>query len=162
VAVAIREYQPADEEQVVALSLRAWAPVFASMASVLGPELDRRMHGDDWREYQAVSVRAVLKEEGMQVWVAALDGDVAGFAAATVRDESTGLGELVMLAVDPAQQTHGLGLTLTDVATDWLRDVGMRVAMIGTGGDEGHAPARRTYEKANYTLFPSAQYFKAL
>jgi hypothetical protein len=38
----------------------------------------------------------------------------------------------------------------------------MRVAMIETGGDPGHAPARRVYEKADYTLIPNARYFKAL
>jgi hypothetical protein len=38
----------------------------------------------------------------------------------------------------------------------------MRVAMVSTGGDPGHAPARRVYEKAAFTLQPSAQYFKAL
>jgi hypothetical protein len=36
------------------------------------------------------------------------------------------------------------------------------VAMIGTGGDRGHAPARRVYEKADYRLIPLARYFKAL
>jgi hypothetical protein len=34
--------------------------------------------------------------------------------------------------------------------------------MVETGGDPGHAPARRTYEKAGYTLMPIARYFKAL
>jgi hypothetical protein len=34
--------------------------------------------------------------------------------------------------------------------------------MIDTGGDPGHAPARRVYEKANYNLLPIARYFKAL
>jgi hypothetical protein len=38
----------------------------------------------------------------------------------------------------------------------------VRVAMIGTGGDPGHAPARRVYESADYTLMPMARYFKAL
>jgi hypothetical protein len=38
----------------------------------------------------------------------------------------------------------------------------MRVAMVETGGDTGHAPARRVYEKADYTLSPVARYFKAL
>jgi GNAT superfamily N-acetyltransferase len=67
-----------------------------------------------------------------------------------------------MLAVDPACQQHGLGTALTGFATEWLRSSGMRVAMIGTGGDPGHAPARRVYEKADYTLIPMARYFKAL
>jgi len=34
--------------------------------------------------------------------------------------------------------------------------------MVETGGDPGHAPARRVYEKAGYTGFPVAGYFKAL
>jgi hypothetical protein len=33
---------------------------------------------------------------------------------------------------------------------------------IDTGGDPGHASARRVYEKADYTLMPIARYFKAL
>ena len=37
----------------MALSLRAWAPVFASMEQVLGHEIFARLHGDDWRDYQA-------------------------------------------------------------------------------------------------------------
>jgi GNAT superfamily N-acetyltransferase len=67
-----------------------------------------------------------------------------------------------MLAVDPDAHEQGIGTDLTQHATAWLRDNGMRVAMIGTGGDPGHAPARRTYEKAGYTLIPMARYFKAL
>ena len=56
----------------------------------------------------------------------------------------------------------GRGRALTDHATDWLREIGMRVAVIGTGGDQGHAPARRLYDHAGYRLFPAAQYYKAL
>jgi ribosomal protein S18 acetylase RimI-like enzyme len=67
-----------------------------------------------------------------------------------------------MLAVDPEDQGRGLGTALTDHATAWLRQSGMRVAMIGTRGDRGHAPARRVYEKADYRLIPLARYFKAL
>jgi GNAT superfamily N-acetyltransferase len=53
-----------------------------------------------------------------------------------------------MLAVDPTYQSCGLGTVLTEHATEWLRDVGMVVAMIGTGDDDGHAlqqeePTRR-------------------
>jgi hypothetical protein len=36
------------------------------------------------------------------------------------------------------------------------------VAVIGTGGDPGHAPARRLYEQAGYRLMQAAQYFKIL
>jgi GNAT superfamily N-acetyltransferase len=78
------------------------------------------------------------------------------------RDPERLFGEISMLAVDPDAQNRGVGTALTEFATVWLRSSGMRVAMVGTGGDVGHAPARRIYEKAGYTLMPIARYFKAL
>jgi GNAT superfamily N-acetyltransferase len=161
--VAIREYTAADEEALVDLSLRAWEPVFRSVEDVVGAEINRLLHGDDWRPYQEAQVRDVLARSGMRTWVAeTADGALVGFAAATVVDPQRKIGELAMLAVAPDSQQQGLGTRLTEVATDWLRTQGMRVAYISTGGDVSHAPARRVYEKASYTLFPSAQYFKAL
>jgi hypothetical protein len=43
-----------------------------------------------------------------------------------------------------------------------MKEAGMSVAMVETGGDPGHAPARHIYEKAGFGLFPVARYFKKL
>jgi GNAT superfamily N-acetyltransferase len=158
--VRIRGYGPLDEEPVVALSLRAWAPVFSSMGQVLGREIFARLYGD-WRRCQEKDVRDTLADGAAQVWVAEAERGVVGFVAARL-DPERRLGEVWMLAVDPDAQGRGIGTALSEVATGWLRDAGMTVAMVGTGGDPGHAPARRVYEKAGYTVFPLARYFKAL
>jgi lincosamide nucleotidyltransferase A/C/D/E len=160
--VQIRPSRAADRDAVVELSLRAWAPNYASMEAVLGDELSRRLHGEDWRAYQARSVIEAVTESANHSWVADRHGRICGFVVAAVVDPGRGLGEIAMLAVDPAAQGHGVGRALTDHATDWLRAVGMRVAMIGTGGDAGHAAARRLYERAGYSPMPMARYFKAL
>ncbi len=157
----IREYRPADAQAVVDLSLRAWAPVFASLERILGPELFTRLHGA-WRGYQETAVRAELADGAVHAWVAETGPEVIGFVTATVRDPQRGLGEIGMLAVDPGAQERGVGTALTEFATDWLRGSGMQVAMVETGGDPGHAPARRVYQEAGYTLLPVARYFKAL
>jgi beta-lactamase superfamily II metal-dependent hydrolase len=52
---------------------------------------------------------------------------------------SSGFGS----AVDPDHQ-GSIGSVLTKVALDRLKDAGMIVAMVETGGDPGHAAARRT------------------
>ncbi|MDR2986265.1 MAG: GNAT family N-acetyltransferase [Nocardiopsaceae bacterium] len=163
--VRIRKYQAADEGPVVELSLLAWTPVFASLERQLGHELFVRLHGD-WRQYQASAVREVLSDEAIRVWVAmASDSNaidrVAGFVAGTLHVNRL-IGEIVMLAVRPDEQNHGIGTALTEFATDWLRGAGMRVAMIETGGDEGHAPARRCYERSDYRPLPVVRYFKSL
>jgi GNAT superfamily N-acetyltransferase len=67
-----------------------------------------------------------------------------------------------MLAVDPGHQHRGLGTALTAFAIERIRAAGAPVAMVGTGADPGHAPARRTYEKAGFSLVPMARYFMAV
>jgi hypothetical protein len=82
----IREYRPSDEEPVVELSLRAWAPVFASLEQTLGREIFVRLHGD-WSQYQASPVRRVLADAAIQVWVAEAQGLVVAFVAGMVDHE---------------------------------------------------------------------------
>ena len=161
VNVRIRSYNSTDQEPVVAFALRAWAPVFASLQAALGVEIFDRLH-PDWQADQDRAVRAVLLNSATHVWVAEAVAGPVGFAAAKVVDAERRIGELSMLAVDPAAQGGGIGVALSEVATEWMRKMGMLVGMIDTGGDPGHAPARRVYEKAGYGLLPIARYFKAL
>lgn len=155
----VRELADGDVDAVVALSLRAWEPVFDSLKAVLGG-LFTAMH-PDWRADQERAVRAACATEGMRVWVADTGGELAGFAAARL-DHDEDLGEIYMIAVDPAHQRSGVGSLLTTHALAWMKDNGMRLAMVETGGDPGHAPARRTYERAGFTPLPAVRYFREL
>jgi GNAT superfamily N-acetyltransferase len=157
----IRPFEDRDAEAVIDLSLRTWAPVFASLEGVLGPDIFRRLH-PDWREDQRRAVREVCAEKKGRVWVAEMEGATVGFVATEVFDPGRNMGEVSMLAVDPDYQGDGIGTALTEFALDRLKDAGMKVAMVETGGDPGHAAARRTYEKAGFVLLPIARYFKNL
>ncbi len=126
--------------------------MFASLQVGLGPTIFRRLHAD-WRSDQRRAVEACLGAPAGRVWVADTGAaGVAGFVAARL-DRDRLLGELTMLAVDPAHQGRGIGTRLTAFALDRLREA---------GGDPGHAPARRTYERGGFTRLPLARYFKAL
>ena len=157
----IRPYEDRDAQAVVDLSLRTWAPVFASLEQVLGSAIFRRLH-PDWREDQRRVVEEVCAGKHGRVWVAEVDGVAVGFVAVDVFDPKRTMGEITILAVDPNHQDGGLGTALTEFALERLKDDGMTVAMVETGGDPGHAAARRTYEKAGYVLLPIARYFKNL
>jgi GNAT superfamily N-acetyltransferase len=67
-----------------------------------------------------------------------------------------------MIAIDPGAQGQRAGTALAEVAAGWLRQPGMLVAVIETGGGLGHARARRVYEKAGYAAVPVVRFFKAL
>ena len=156
----IRPFDDRDAEAVVDLSLRTWVPIFASLERVLGPDVFGRLY-PDWREDQRRAVEDFLAAKEGRVWVADADGTAVGFVAVR-RHPKKGLGEIYMLAVDPYHQGGGIGTALTEFALERLKDDGMAVAMVETGGDPGHAAARRTYEKAGFVLLPIARYFKTL
>ena len=157
----ITPYQPQHLEAVVDLSLRAWAPVFDSLRNVLDPEVFQAFYPNGWQISQQQAVEAVCADENNHVWVAIDDDSTAGFVAVKLHTADS-MGEIYMIAVDPARQGRGIGAALTAFALDWIKDAGMTLAMVETGGDPGHAPARRTYEKQGFGLLPVARYFKKL
>jgi GNAT superfamily N-acetyltransferase len=156
----IRRQLDADIAAIVALSLRAWRPVFESMARVLGTRLNRLVY-PDWAAGQARAVEEVCRDESMKVWVAEVDGRPVGFAAVAFRSDPDS-AEIEMIAVDPGQQNLGIGSALLACAFDWISAAGVNLVQLGTGGDPGHAPARHTYEKAGFTPLPLVRYYKEL
>lgn len=156
----IRQFEDRDLKAVIELSLRAWEPVFESLERELGADIFEILH-PDWREDQRRVVQAALSDEETRVWVAELDESVSGFVATVLHPEGR-YGEIHMLAVDPDRRNEGLGTSLTEFALDRIKEAGMPVAMVETGGDPGHAAARKTYEKAGHVLLPIARYFKKL
>jgi GNAT superfamily N-acetyltransferase len=157
----IEPYNAHQLDAVIRLSLRAWTPVFDSIQKVLDFDVYRELYPDDWRVSQQKAVEGVCAAEDTNVWVAIDAGSTVGFVAVKL-DAETSIGEIYMVAVDPDFQGHGIGTALIEFALDWMKDAGMSVAMVGTGGDPGHAPARRTYEKLGFGLLPIAQYYKKL
>src|SRR5689334_10875089 len=144
---SLRPFASGDIEQVVALSLRAWDPVHASLARVLGPDINPTVC-TDWRNSQEGAVRKACAER--LTTVAVQDEAVLGFVSVLIEGPQDP-GEIYMLAVDPAAQRTGVGRALTDHALSQIRDAGCAVAVVSTGGDPGHAPARALYEACGFT-----------
>ncbi|MGD0006091.1 MAG: GNAT family N-acetyltransferase [Anaerolineaceae bacterium] len=159
--VQIRSYDTNDIDEVVQLSLLAWEPVFAAWERILGAELYPIAIYPDWRIGQKEVVVKICTDEKIATWVAEVDGRVVGFVAYEFNQQSK-IGEVQLLAVHPDYQNQGIGTQLNLFALQMLKDGGMKLAVVGTGGDEGHAPARRSYEKAGYTGLPLVRYYKAL
>jgi len=156
----IKPYEPSDVEAVVRLSLRAWSPVFDSLKKALEPSVWQQFYPDGWQVSQEKSVRDTCANADMKTWVAIEGGNVAGFVVVRFHDGK--LGEIYMIAVDPNYQRRGIAMAMTDFAVDRMKEAGMEIAMVDTGGDPGHAPARAAYEKAQFRALPLARYFRKL
>jgi GNAT superfamily N-acetyltransferase len=161
VGMQIEPYDAHYLDAVIRLSLRAWTPVFDSLQKAMDSDVYQAFYPDHWRVSQQKAVEDVCATEETKVWVAIDSGSPVGFVAVKLHSEDS-MGEIYMVAVDPDFQGQGIGSALIQFALDWMKDAGMSIAMVETGGDPGHAPARRTYEKAGFGLFPVARYFKKL
>jgi GNAT superfamily N-acetyltransferase len=157
----IEPYKPQQLDAVISLSLRAWTPVFDSIQEAMDANVYQVFYPDNWRVSQQKAVEDVCVAEDTNVWVAIASGSPVGFIAVKLHSEDS-MGEIYMVAVDPDFQGQGIGTTLIEFALDWMKDTGMSIAMVETGGDPGHAVARHTYEKVGFGLFPVARYFKKL
>lgn len=155
----IRPFAAADLDDLVALTLLAFEPIFASFERILGPSIFPIVY-PDWRKTQADLVLQMNRNDKLHLVVAEVDGQVAGFIAYEFHEDET--GEVYFLAVHPDYQSHGVGTELNLFALEKLKEGGAKLAVVGTGGDESHAPARRSYEKAGYTALPLVRYYKSL
>jgi GNAT superfamily N-acetyltransferase len=159
--LTIRPLAASDVDHVVEFALRAWEPNFVSMERELGSAIFLRLH-PDWRSEQAQVVAACCRDQTMSVWVADVAGRPVGYVAVKYDDGPRPCGEIDMLAVDPDSQGQGVGGELTTFALDRIREAGYTLAFVGTGGDRGHAAARRTYERAGFTPIPIVRYVLVL
>ncbi|MBW4575083.1 MAG: GNAT family N-acetyltransferase [Aphanothece sp. CMT-3BRIN-NPC111] len=157
----IEPYDPRHLDAVIRLSLRAWTPVFDSIQNAMNADVYQAFYPNDWRASQQKAVEDVCAAEDTNVWLAIDADSTVGFVAVKLHSEDS-MGEIYMVAVDPDFQGHGIGSALIEFALTWMKDAGMSIAMVETGGDPGHAPARHTYEKVGFELFPIARYFKKL
>jgi ribosomal protein S18 acetylase RimI-like enzyme len=158
----MRRLVDADVDAVVAFGLEAWAPGFAGIEAELGPETFRLLF-PDWRSSQAKAIEAVCRAAGNEVWVAVADDRPVGFVALRYVDEdAVRAGEIEMVAVAPGHQRAGIGAALVELAVAQMRAAGVALAVIGTSGDPGHAPARALYEGLGFHAFRHVRYYRRL
>lgn len=159
--IHIRPLADDDLESVLQLSILAWAPVFESFEQVLGSAIYTQIY-PDWKTAQRNVVDTICRDtEKYITWVAEADGVLAGFIVYELNEKEK-TGEVQLLAVHPDYQNQGIGTGLNTFVLEKMKDHGMTLAVVGTGGDPGHAPARKSYEKAGYTPLPLVRYYKDL
>lgn len=87
--------------------------------------------------------------------------DVAVGFIVLQQDKDESLGVVEMIAVHPDHQRQGYARALMEFAIQRLRDQGLALINVGTGGDPGHAPARALYEAVGSTGVPLVAYYMA-
>ena len=160
-AIEIREFREVDLPALVDLSLRTWEPVYASLRKVLGDEIFLHLHAD-WKADQSEAVASSCTNAERDSFVAVMDAKPVGFVTIALNGFREGMGVIDIIGVDPDYHRRGVATQLTSFALSHMQAAGMDIAVVETGGDPGHAPARAAYEALGFTLLPVARYFRML
>jgi GNAT superfamily N-acetyltransferase len=153
---------PTDTDRLDAIRRAAFAPIFLSFRALLGDELYELAQRRDDEGQGALLASLLAADSGWVVHVALLGGDVVGFLAIRPNSETL-VGEIGLNAVDPRHGGNGIGTAMYEFAVTELQRAGMKVAMVGTGGDPSHAAARRAYQKAGFdAVIPSVWMYRRL
>ena len=68
------------------------------------------------------------------------------------------LGEIGLNAVSPGEQGKGYGRQMYEFALQRMREKGIKLVGVSTGGDESHIPARKAYESVGFVRLPTVRY----
>jgi ribosomal protein S18 acetylase RimI-like enzyme len=158
----IRACRPDDLPVLQRVRRAAFAPVFRSFAGILGPRIGAVALATEDAHQAGLLDRLCAPGSGHEVVVAERDGRVVGFAAFSM-DAARRVGEIGLNAVHPDHAGQGVGTAMYRHVLARMREGGMAVASVGTGGDPSHAPARRAYAKAGFgPAIPSLTLYRLL
>lgn len=152
-------YDKCFRDQVIALTLDAWRPVFPKTRADVPLFVCENFWPQGWEIRQANDVGAHIDSNPGEIWLAMEDDVLLGFVGAAIHPEDR-MGEVTIIAVSPDHQQRGIGKALLAFAESYIKGKGMKMVMVETVGDSGHEPARKTYESHGYVQWPVARYFK--
>ena len=161
-ALTFREARRSDLERLEEIRRTAFAPVFASFRSLLGPGVAAVALADEESDQRRLFWELLAGRRGEHVYVALLGKEIAGFVA-IILDPERALGEISLNAVDPTHAGHGIGAAMYDYALERMRVAGMKAAFVGTGAQDSQAPARAAYAKVGFDkVLPGVHLYREL
>lgn len=132
--------------------IEGWKPIRKVQRSLIGDEAYYAMF-TNWEPNKAKSIDACAfgRRTDRCCFSAISDGRVAGALTAHFADGEIPVMEIGNNSVSAEFAGQGIGSSLYRYILEEGKKRGYKYAKVGTGLDEGHAPARRAYEKAGFT-----------
>jgi len=159
----IRSFQPSDLPALIDLTIEVFGPFYEqSFRSMVPPDVFVHQHGS-WADDYRASVPELHDPSAHKHVVAAETdtGEIVGYVGWVI-DPKRRHGEIDTVAVRESARGKGIGRALCEHAMGRMREQGVEVVELGTGGDGLYAPARALYESLGFHLVPVAVYMRSL
>jgi GNAT superfamily N-acetyltransferase len=161
-APSIRPFQPLDLPALQHIRQAAFEPVFRSFREIVGAEIADVAFTHAEAEQAKLLDDICAAGSGHHVFVVTVGGDIVGFVSFTT-DAERRVGEIGLNAVHPDHAGRGLGTWMYQHVMARMKELGMALATVSTGGDPSHAPARRAFEKTGFgPVLPSTHLYKLI
>jgi ribosomal protein S18 acetylase RimI-like enzyme len=146
----LRPLRPAAIETVAEIANLAWQPIYASHRKLFGDDLYALLFPED-TDRKGNEMRRACAHHPDNIRICEVDGRVAGFITWYIDPEKK-IGTIGNNGLHPDFTGRGLGTFMYRQALEAFRKAGMRYAKVHTGLDEGHAAARRAYERVGFHI----------
>lgn len=143
--VIYRPAVPEDVPAIVAIARRIWT---MGMSKRLEDRFGIQA-GRPWQDWVEQDIGGAVGANLERCLVAEVDGNLAGWVTWSI-NHARSQGQVGYNGVAPEYRGRGLGQALVQKALERIRESGVPLAIVLTGLDEGHAAARRVYEKCGF------------
>lgn len=161
--IIIRHSRESDVDRIVEIALKQWAAIYSTYKELIGEDLyEIWFKNQEQRKADTVTKNALDFEHCI---VTEIDGFVVAFAAFSIYNSPSGelVGTLSNNAVDSDFGGRGIGTKQYEYIFEIMRNAGCVSVNVSTGLDDGHAAARRAYEKVGFEKgLPEIKYYKKL
>lgn len=157
----IRSFKHGDLERVMEIGNLAWKNIYSMFRDCYGDELFHMLIPNEQIQ-KGLQIESHVANHPQWVFVCEESGIVVGFITFAL-NTSTKIGEISNNAVDPRCGLKGIGQQMYESVFKYFREKGMAYATVNTGLDSAHAPARRAYERAGFSIcHEEVRYYKKL
>lgn len=143
--------QKEDVDHLEEIRAIAFQPIFDSFRSILGDTIyEYAQLPED--EAQRDLLKSLFEKHSIwKTWKVNLKEKIIGFISIRI-DESAKVGEIGLNAIHPNYSNKGIGTQMYHFAVEVMKNAGMKVATVATGGDPSHLSAINAYRKAGFTV----------
>lgn len=157
----IRQYENQDKKAIIEISMLAFTPIHASFKKILGKKIFDLVY-PDWKKSHIKYLNSLCGgKDKKNILVVENTGIVVGFISFFLNAKKK-TGELGLNAVHPSYQGKGIGKKLYRYVLKQMKDKGVELVEVSTGGDTSHHQAQRAYKKCGFIPLPLIKYYKAI
>jgi len=159
---AIRLFAPDDLPALQEIRRAAFAPIFEAFRVIVGDAIAPIAFAEADAEQAQLLDTICAPGAPHEVFTIIRDGEIVGFVSWS-HSVPTKIGEIGLNAIHPHHAGDGIGTWMYQFVLARMKEKGVVIATVGTGGDPSHAAARRAYEKVGFgAAIPSVYLYKTL